>query len=281
MPGIERTHFKESCMSKHLPHNHTHTHKTLKCQMDNQSLFLFVCWNSVHYNFINDYLKNFFITINKNVRKRNNSTSKRGKSSMSNLQKSMMRSHLPPCVPSAARYVSNNCTSFDLQVFFAHYNPTCFAIIFSGNRRGRLKDYVPTMWNEHFTEKEDVMINENQFRVYFTNRDKENKKPLLVLLHGGGYSALTWAHFTVNKLVITVLRYFFWLKHPSKWWIFVFHLIDWNYGDTRLSMFGHRLKRSWWLVRHKWIGSISKRSCQVIRIIIECFRAECALIWFY
>lgn len=69
----------------------------------------------------------------------------------------------------------------------------------SGNRRGRQKDYMPTMWNEHFEDKEDVTMDDGQkFRVYFAKRDKENKKPLLVLLHGGGYSALTWAHFTVN-----------------------------------------------------------------------------------
>lgn len=69
-----------------------------------------------------------------------------------------------------------------------------------GNRRGRQKDYVPTMWSEHFDEKEDVAVDSNQiFRVYFSKRDKQNQKPLLVLLHGGGYSALTWAHFSVNK----------------------------------------------------------------------------------
>lgn len=69
-----------------------------------------------------------------------------------------------------------------------------------GNRRGRQKDYMPTMWNEHFEEKEDINLNDEQmFRVYFSKRDRKNKKPLLVLLHGGGYSALTWSHFTVSK----------------------------------------------------------------------------------
>lgn len=54
------------------------------------------------------------------------------------------------------------------------------------------------MWNENFDEKQDVVLdNEHTFRVYFSHRDKDNKKPLIVLLHGGGYSALTWAHFTV------------------------------------------------------------------------------------
>ncbi|XP_055326635.1 protein phosphatase methylesterase 1 isoform X2 [Sitodiplosis mosellana] len=95
---------------------------------------------------------------------------------MSSLQKSMMRAHLPPCVPVAAS---------------------------GGNRRGRQKDYVPTMWDEHFEEKEDVTFGSNQtFRVYFSKRDKENQKPLLVLLHGGGYSALTWAHFTTEITAI-------------------------------------------------------------------------------
>lgn len=70
----------------------------------------------------------------------------------------------------------------------------------SGSRKGRHKDYTPVMWNEHFTEKEDVVVDdEHTFRVYFTNRDTDNKQPLLVLLHGGGYSALTWAHFCVCR----------------------------------------------------------------------------------
>lgn len=54
------------------------------------------------------------------------------------------------------------------------------------------------MWDEHFDEKEDLVFDsEHSFRVYFAKRDRTHQKPLLVLLHGGGYSALTWAHFTV------------------------------------------------------------------------------------
>lgn len=57
------------------------------------------------------------------------------------------------------------------------------------------------MWNEHFDEQQDVALdNEHIFRVYFKNRDSANVRPLLVLLHGGGYSALTWAHFCVMYL---------------------------------------------------------------------------------
>lgn len=65
------------------------------------------------------------------------------------------------------------------------------------------------MWNEHYEDKEDVVLDNDQtFRVYFAKRDKSNKKPLLVLLHGGGYSALTWAHFSVNSHLIFVLRFY-------------------------------------------------------------------------
>lgn len=51
------------------------------------------------------------------------------------------------------------------------------------------------MWNEFFAEKEDVAVDENRkFRVYRT-KQPEKPGPVLLLLHGGGYSALTWAHF--------------------------------------------------------------------------------------
>lgn len=53
------------------------------------------------------------------------------------------------------------------------------------------------MWNEFFAEKEDVEVDEKRkFRVYRTKKP-EKPGPVLLLLHGGGYSALTWAHFCV------------------------------------------------------------------------------------
>lgn len=119
----------------------------------------------------------------------------------------MMRSHLPPFAPSTARYVfilcnfllsmpSNSLLCNCIYVYVLHFLVTSRD---SGNRKGRQKDYQPTMWNEYFDEKQDVVVdNDRKFRVYFAKRDAENKKPLLVLLHGGGYSALTWAHFTVK-----------------------------------------------------------------------------------
>lgn len=106
----------------------------------------------------------------------------------------------------------------------------------SGNRR-RQKDYVPTMWDEHFEEKQDINLGEGQyFRVYFSKRDRENQKPLLVLLHGGGYSALTWALFTVN---------YFSILQPSVPTKCKFsQYIDRNNGDIGVPMSGNRFKRS-------------------------------------
>lgn len=110
----------------------------------------------------------------------------------------------------AIRSIISQVIKIKLHIFFSSFFYFFFAcplisiryVTFyrdGGNRRGRQKDYLPTMWNEHFDEKEDVIVDDGQtFRVYFAKRDKQNKKPLLVLLHGGGYSALTWAHFTVK-----------------------------------------------------------------------------------
>lgn len=122
-----------------------------------------------------------------------------------------------------------------------------------GHRKGKQKDYMPTMWNEHFDEKEDILLDNNQkFRIYFSKRDRGNKKPLLVLLHGGGYSALTWAHFSVMHIIIS-LR---WMKHPLISNLY-FYCTEWNNSSHRLSMFGHRFKGSRWYIRLKWIGFIS------------------------
>lgn len=136
---------------------------------------------------------------------------------MSNLQKTMMRSHLPPMVPTAVRYSSIECiVTSKWTIFYLRQNSIHRDV---GNRKGRQKDYMPTMWDEHFNEKEDVVLeNDQKFRVYFTQRDRENKKPLLVLLHGGGYSALTWAHFTV---IVGCIYYLEWNALYNTVYIFI------------------------------------------------------------
>uniref|UniRef100_A0A8C4DQJ1 Protein phosphatase methylesterase 1 n=1 Tax=Dicentrarchus labrax TaxID=13489 RepID=A0A8C4DQJ1_DICLA len=57
-------------------------------------------------------------------------------------------------------------------------------------------DYSPVSWREYFDQMEDVNVgpadSRDVFRIYKAGSDG----PLLVLLHGGGHSALSWAVFT-------------------------------------------------------------------------------------
>ncbi|XP_034413610.1 protein phosphatase methylesterase 1-like [Cyclopterus lumpus] len=57
-------------------------------------------------------------------------------------------------------------------------------------------DYSPVSWREYFDRMEDVSAgpdaNGDVYRIYTAGDDG----PLLVLLHGGGHSALSWAVFT-------------------------------------------------------------------------------------
>ena len=57
----------------------------------------------------------------------------------------------------------------------------------------RKRDYDPIKWSGYFDSSEDVELGENTFHVY----TKGTSGPTIVLLHGGGYGALTWAEFTV------------------------------------------------------------------------------------
>ncbi|XP_046406603.1 protein phosphatase methylesterase 1 isoform X2 [Ischnura elegans] len=68
---------------------------------------------------------------------------------------------------------------------------------------GRRRDYSPVLWSQYFGVKKDVQIDGNTFRVYIKESEAAEDDdsmpsepvPVLVLLHGGGFSALTWALF--------------------------------------------------------------------------------------
>jgi protein phosphatase methylesterase 1 len=90
---------------------------------------------------------------------------------MSGLQKHLLKSKLPPMIPRSPP-----------------------------KHPGRQKDYSPTMWKEYFFDFKDVKLNENNsFRVYQSSKpSEEDDSPVLVCLHGGGFSALSWALFTTE-----------------------------------------------------------------------------------
>lgn len=76
-------------------------------------------------------------------------------------------------------------------------------VINRGIRRG-LKDYSPLCWQSYFDDiVEFIVPNSNDtFRVYVSSFDDADyaNKPLLLLLHGGGYSGLSWAVFVKSLL---------------------------------------------------------------------------------
>ena len=91
---------------------------------------------------------------------------------MSNMQKNLLKSKLPPLGPRSAK-----------------------------NAPGRQKDYSPTEWKQYFHDSLDVKTDEkSSFRCYRSKPAETRDAPVLVLLHGGGFNALSWAIFSVRKL---------------------------------------------------------------------------------
>lgn len=76
-----------------------------------------------------------------------------------------------------------------------------FLFICSDRGFRRSTDYNPTMWSEYFAESRDVETQRGKFRVYLSNKP-EAPGPLLVMLHGGGFSALSWALFSVSAYLV-------------------------------------------------------------------------------
>ena len=78
------------------------------------------------------------------------------------------------------------------------------------NRKGRFadRDFTPSQWSDYFTKMLDVELDkDNVFRVYF-HQDEDNcsELPLLLLLHGGGFSALTWSVFVKSIIELCHVR---------------------------------------------------------------------------
>lgn len=62
-----------------------------------------------------------------------------------------------------------------------------------------VKNYTPIKWMEYFEKEEIVQLTSGKFHIY----TKGFEGPILLCLHGGGYSGLTWALFAeeVSKLI--------------------------------------------------------------------------------
>lgn len=71
-------------------------------------------------------------------------------------------------------------------------------------RRRMSKDYTPLTWQSYFDDVVDYNVPDthDHFRVYLSSFDDLDyaNKPLLILLHGGGYSGLSWAVFVKSLL---------------------------------------------------------------------------------
>lgn len=100
---------------------------------------------------------------------------------MSSLQKSVLKSKLPPSGVNFGVSSGRVTKSKGFQ---------------------RKRDYDPVQWMPYFDSSEDVEIGNNTFHIY----TKGSEEPTLVLLHGGGYSALTWAEFTKSIMTMIVCK---------------------------------------------------------------------------
>ncbi|XP_020279679.1 protein phosphatase methylesterase 1 [Pseudomyrmex gracilis] len=100
---------------------------------------------------------------------------------MSALQKSILKSRLPPSTVNFPALNSRLNKSRGFQ---------------------RKRDYDPVQWNLYFDYTKDVVVGKNTFHVYI----KGTEGPLLVLLHGGGYSGLTWAELTKSIMTMILCR---------------------------------------------------------------------------
>lgn len=67
-------------------------------------------------------------------------------------------------------------------------------------------DYSPSNWNNYFTSKQDVHVGNNVFRIYLNQDETNSDYPLLLLLHGGGFNALTWSVFVKSLAQLCYVR---------------------------------------------------------------------------
>ncbi|GAU98461.1 hypothetical protein RvY_09604 [Ramazzottius varieornatus] len=68
-------------------------------------------------------------------------------------------------------------------------------------KRGRAS-FVPEPWNLYFTSQRKVTVGKNIFNVY----EKGAEGPILLMVHGAGFSGLSWALFTNAMTSLLICR---------------------------------------------------------------------------
>ncbi|XP_066555463.1 protein phosphatase methylesterase 1 isoform X2 [Amia ocellicauda] len=61
---------------------------------------------------------------------------------------------------------------------------------------GRKRDFSPVPWSQYFESMEDVEVEDETSKDTFRIYRSGSEGPVLLLLHGGGHSALSWAVFS-------------------------------------------------------------------------------------
>ncbi|XP_072707072.1 protein phosphatase methylesterase 1 isoform X1 [Ciconia boyciana] len=128
---------------------------------------------------------------------------------MSALEKQLHLGRLPPRPPlpggggqSGSKMRMGRMGLFTDASFASSPKLLCYTGVFS-SIPGRKRDFSPVLWSQYFESMEDVVV-ENEtgkdtFRIYKSGLEG----PVLLLLHGGGHSALSWAVFTsaiINRI---------------------------------------------------------------------------------
>ncbi|OTF80634.1 hypothetical protein BLA29_004785, partial [Euroglyphus maynei] len=75
-------------------------------------------------------------------------------------------------------------------------------------RRKSDRDFTPSHWSQYFTAQKDITINDGDvFRVYIHEQSESIvDMPVLLLLHGGGFTALTWSLFVKSLAELCNVR---------------------------------------------------------------------------
>jgi len=150
---------------------------------------------------------------------------------MSSLQKSILKSKLPPFPPSRYGYFYN------LYVYLYHHYLSENKIFFrlTGRQAARKKDYSPVLWDKYFDKFEEIQLEQGSFRVYKLG----SVGPALVLLHGGGLSALGWSIFAVSAylFIIVSLPRFISQDLPTYIGTSFGRSYDWRFSFYKISCF--------------------------------------------